>query len=50
MSQSEGSGSLGAVNFLSTHPANSKRIKVSSLQTWRRQGTDDYSATGEVAS
>ncbi len=29
MSQSEGIGGLGAVSFLSTHPANAKRIKVS---------------------
>jgi hypothetical protein len=31
MSRSEGGGGLGAVSFLSTHPANAKRIQVNPL-------------------
>ena len=33
MSHSEGGGGLGAVSFLSTHPANAKRIKVGGIPT-----------------
>lgn len=46
MSQSEGRGRIGDVSFLSTHPANAKRIKVSA--TWVIRQADDVEAIGQV--